>query len=124
MKFIHDVTNIQGFDFNNYNNTSGIRQSTIRHIESARKRTSPSRNCISSIFYLTIHLLNGLLNIKTNNIFTIMPRLTTADRARAAGLLHIRITLSCKVYPLTSHFYIVKLGFTGVYDFSYFCSKT
>ena len=24
---------------------------------------------------------------------------------------------------LTPHFYIVKLGFTGVYIFSYFCSK-
>ena len=24
----------------------------------------------------------------------------------------------------TPHFYIVKLGFTGVYIFSYFCSKT
>ena len=28
-----------------------------------------------------------------------------------------------KVYPLTSHFYIVKQGFTGVCIF-YFCSKT
>ena len=26
--------------------------------------------------------------------------------------------------PLTPHFYIVKLGFTGVYIFSYFCFKT
>ena len=26
--------------------------------------------------------------------------------------------------PRTPHFYIVKLGFTGVYIFSYFCSKT
>ena len=27
--------------------------------------------------------------------------------------------------PLKPHFYIVKLGFTGVYNiFSYFCSKT
>ena len=28
---------------------------------------------------------------------------------------HIRITCPCNVYPLTPHFYIVKLGFTGVY---------
>ena len=28
------------------------------------------------------------------------------------------------LYPLTPHVYIVKLGFTGVYIFSYFCSKT
>ena len=29
--------------------------------------------------------------------------------------LFIMITSPCKVYPLTPHFYIVKLGFTGVY---------
>ena len=28
------------------------------------------------------------------------------------------------VDPLQPHFYIVKLGFTGVYIISYFCSKT
>ena len=27
-------------------------------------------------------------------------------------------------HPLTPHFYIAKLGLTGVYIFSYFCSKT
>ena len=27
----------------------------------------------------------------------------------------IRITCPCNVYPLTPHFYIVKLGFTGVH---------
>ena len=31
--------------------------------------------------------------------------------------LYIMITSPCKVYPLTPHFYIVKLGFTGVYIF-------
>ena len=36
--------------------------------------------------------------------------------------VHIRITCPCNVYPLTPHFYIVKLGFAGVYIFSYFCS--
>ena len=38
--------------------------------------------------------------------------------------LYIRITCPCNVYPLTPHFYIVKLGFVGVYILSYFCSKT
>ena len=28
---------------------------------------------------------------------------------------YIRITCPCDLYPLTPHFYIVKLGFTGVY---------
>ena len=36
----------------------------------------------------------------------------------------IRITCPCDLYPLTPQFYIVKLGVTGVYLFSYFCSKT
>ena len=33
-------------------------------------------------------------------------------------------TSPCNEHPLTSYFHIVKLGFTGVYNFSYFCSKT
>ena len=36
----------------------------------------------------------------------------------------IMITCPCNVDPLTPQFYIVKLGFTVVYIFSYFCSKT
>ena len=34
--------------------------------------------------------------------------------ATQGKLLHIRITCPCNVDPLTPHFYIVKLGFTGV----------
>ena len=33
---------------------------------------------------------------------------------------NIRITCPCDLYRLAPHFYIVKLGFTGVYGFSYF----
>ena len=29
--------------------------------------------------------------------------------------VRIMLTSPCNVYPLTSHFYIVKLGFSGVY---------
>ena len=36
----------------------------------------------------------------------------------------IRKTCPCNVYPLEPHFYIAKLGYAGVYYFSYFCSKT
>ena len=36
----------------------------------------------------------------------------------------IMLAFLCNVDPLTPHFCIVKLGFTGVYIFSYFCSKT
>ena len=39
--------------------------------------------------------------------------------------VYIRKTLRCDLYPLTPHFYILILGFTGVYVlFFYFCSKT
>ena len=31
-------------------------------------------------------------------------------------LTYIMITYPCNLYPLTPHFYIVKLGFTGVYN--------
>ena len=37
---------------------------------------------------------------------------------------YITKTSPCNEHPLTFHFYIVKLGFTGVYIFSYFCSET
>ena len=36
----------------------------------------------------------------------------------------IRITCPCIVYPLTPHFYIVKLGFAGYTFVSYFRYKT
>ena len=31
--------------------------------------------------------------------------------------VYIMQTCPCNIYPLTPHFYIVKLGFTGVYIF-------
>ena len=34
------------------------------------------------------------------------------------------ITSPYNKHPLTPHSYIVKLGFTGVFIFPYFCSKT
>ena len=38
--------------------------------------------------------------------------------------IFIMQTYPCHEYPLKAHFYIVKLGCTGVYFFSYFWSKT
>ena len=34
----------------------------------------------------------------------------------------ITLTSPCNVEPLTPHFYIINLGYTGVYIFSYFCN--
>ena len=39
---------------------------------------------------------------------------------KAGGKLHITKTCPCNDDPLTPHFYIVKLGFTGVYIFFLF----
>ena len=36
----------------------------------------------------------------------------------------IRITCPCVLFPFIPHFYIAKLGFTGVYIIFLFCSKT
>ena len=44
--------------------------------------------------------------------------ISTARVFQAKRLVkHIMITHPCNVDPLTSHFYILKLGFTGVYIF-------
>ena len=37
------------------------------------------------------------------------------DTKAFSGDGSIRITSPCDLYPLVPHFYIVKLGFTGVY---------
>ena len=43
-----------------------------------------------------------------------------------SSAIFIMKTSPCNIHTLTPHFYIyiVKLGFTGVYIFFYFCSKT
>ena len=38
--------------------------------------------------------------------------------------VNVMMTRGCNLHPLTPLFYIVKLGFTGVYIFAYFRSKT
>ena len=51
------------------------------------KCTWSSRDCICSIFYVTTHLLNASLKRKTDTISIILRRITTAERARAFGML-------------------------------------
>ena len=43
-------------------------------------------------------------------------RIMNRTLAKFASLV-IRKTLPCDSYPLAPHFYLVKLGFTGVYIF-------
>ena len=40
------------------------------------------------------------------------------------AVIIIMLACLCNVDPLGPHFYIVKMGFTGVYIISYFCLKT
>ena len=57
-------------------------------------------------------------HVKTLDLFRLFHQ-----RKKVSGMLlknfafscTIRITCTCDSYPLTPHFYIVKLGFTGVY---------
>ena len=46
-----------------------------------------SRDCICNNFYLSVHLLNASLKRKTDNISIILWSITTAERARAFGML-------------------------------------
>ena len=43
---------------------------------------------------------------------------------RPSSVRPIMKTNPCNEHPLTPHLYIVKLGFTGVFIFFLFCSKT
>ena len=62
------------------------------------KCTWSSKEFVCSLCYLTIHLLNVLLKRKTNNIFTIMRRMTTAESTRAAGPLKLYVWLTLHIH--------------------------
>ena len=65
------------------------------------KYTWSSRVCICSICYLTIHLLSDSLKRKTNNIFTIMRRMTTAEGTRADGPVKQYVWLTLHIHIAT-----------------------
>ena len=73
---------------------SKIPRATWKVLKKA-KCTWSLRDCICSIFYLAIHLLNASLKRKTDNISIILRRITTAERARAVDVLqqYVSITL-------------------------------
>ena len=56
-----------------------------------------SRDCICSNFYLTNHLVNVSLKRKTDNISIIIRRITTAERARAVGMLQQYVSITFPV---------------------------
>ena len=71
-----------------------IPRATWKVLENANCMWS-SRYCICSNFYITTHLLNASQKRKTDNISIIIRRITTAERARAVGMLqqYVSITL-------------------------------
>ena len=73
---------------------SKIPHATWKVLKNA-KCTWSSRDCICSNFYLPAHLLNASLKRKTDIISIILRRITTAERARAVGMLqqYVSITL-------------------------------
>ena len=75
-------------------------RATWQVLENA-KYTWSSRVCICSICYLTIHLVSVSLKRKTNNIFTIMRRMTTAEGTRADGPLNQYVWLTLNIHITT-----------------------
>ena len=64
--------------------------------------------------------LNYCFNSKADNFnvlsnINMLPKLTKPQRQNVLQYFIIMLTCPCNVHPLTPHFYIVKLGFTGVY---------
>ena len=64
--------------------------------------------------WVLIALGPDLCILFTSSLSSIMSG-TVPGRARLSTNDPIRITCPCNEDPLTPHFYIVKLGFTGVY---------
>ena len=64
--------------------------------------------CMRNVRKVNILILFEPLREKTNNL------------GFRSGQMHIRKTSPCNIYPLKPHFYIVKLGYVGVYLFFLF----
>ena len=99
-------------------------RATWQVIENA-KYTWSSRVCICSICYLTIHLLSVSLKRKTNNIFTVMRRMTTAEGTRVDGPLkqYVWLTLHIHITTRSLHTCIRNVWRPANDDFSLFCHE-
>ena len=96
-------------------------RATWQVLENA-KYTLRSRVCICRICYLIIHLLSVSLERKTNNIFTIMRRMTTAEGTRADGPLkqYVWLTLHIHITTRSLHTCIRNVWRPANNDFSLF----
>ena len=84
-----------------------------------------SKLFICSLCYLTIHLLNVSLKRKTNNIFTMMRRMTTAESTRADGPLkqYVWLTVHIHITPRSLNTCIRNIWRPANDDFSLFCHE-
>ena len=99
-------------------------RATWQVLENA-KYTWSSRVCICSICYLTIHLLSVSLKRKTNNIFTIMRRMTTAEGTRVDGpsKQYVWLTLHIHITTRSLHTCIRNVCRPAIDNFSLFCHE-
>ena len=80
-------------------------------------------------FSIKFHFDGKLLNLRTLQAkskvqtYVLNKLLYAYDMAGNAKTEIITKTSPCNEHPLTPHFYIVKLGFTGVYFFLMFAPK-
>ena len=71
------------------------------------------------------------LNLHPNQLLNFYPTVATRPETKKTIMVImqwssnvIMISRPCGLHPITPHFYIVKLGFTGVYFFSHFRPET
>ena len=78
-----------------------------------------SCNGTENNIYTDDALLENVCQFSEKMVMTKSPK-----QGNTANRLSIMLTSPCNEQPLTPHFYLEKVGFTRVYIFSYFCSKT
>ena len=110
---------IEDIDLSN-NHIRAINQKSLSGLTSL-KRDGLSRNaihtaCSTSATFMSL-FRNSLNLTKVDLSFNVLECLPvdTFELTTRLQELYIRITCPYVLYPLTPHFYIVKLGFTGVY---------
>ena len=87
-KFIHEVTSIIQFEFSD--NYSCMQQNSMRNVESAQKR---KMHVELELLLLQQFLSHSSMFHWKDNFSTIVWRMTTAERARAVGLLQECVSL-------------------------------
>ena len=91
---------------------------TVRNKMTLTARIKEYKSTVASFLYLINSAVTMAVYVGIAVYYTIQEQ----RMVETANL--IMKTCPCNKYPLKPHFYIVKLGFSGVYLFFLFCSKT